>query len=113
MVARIEVPPVEFPAATLIATPIAVKTKKVEKDSETMTTSSEPSSQRKSAKKKKKEPTPELELEEESTTEDIGSSGGDPESEEEAEPVTLPPTKRKGIEGGLLTRRNLPLHSRP
>ena len=43
-VAKFEVPPAEFPTATLIATPIKAKTKKTKKDLDTKTTSSELSS---------------------------------------------------------------------
>ena len=88
-----EVPPAKYPTTTLL-----VAKTKAGRDSVTpKTTSSEPSLQTRSIKKKKKqEPTLELESEEESTAEDTGSSGGNPESGEEAEPVT-PPLAKKGV----------------
>ena len=58
-VAKIEVPPMEFPAAILGATLVAVKTKKTEKDLDTKMISSKPSSQRRSTRKKTKESSPE------------------------------------------------------
>ena len=103
-VAKIEVPPVEFPATTLAANPITVKTKKIEKDSGTKTTSSEPSSQRRSARKKTKEPFPEQDEDEESSEEEIRSSGEEPELEE-AEPTTPPPEKKKEIETQSFDRK--------
>ena len=92
-VTKIEVPPLEFPAAT----PVVVKTKKTKKDSDTKTTSSEPSSQRRIAKKKTKEPCLEPKEDEEPSEEEIGSFGEESELEE-AEPATPLPEKQKGIE---------------
>ena len=67
-VAKIKIPLVEVPVATL-----AAKEKKTEKDSETKTTSSRPTSQLRSSKKKAREPSPELE-EEEKSAKDTGRS---------------------------------------
>ena len=93
--ARIEVPvpgvwPAELPTplAVLAISPTA-KGKKTEKEPESKAASFEPSSRKQDSKKKAKEPMPEEEKEEESTVEDIGSSKGDAESEEE--PSTPPP----------------------
>ena len=61
-------------------------------------TSSKPSSQRRGARKKAKEPSPESKEEEESTTKDTGSSNDDQELEEEAEPTTPLPEKRKRMD---------------
>ena len=59
------------------------------------TTSSEHSPYR-SGRKKMEEPSPESEEEEESLEEEIESSGGEPESEDEAKPaITLPKYKKK------------------
>ena len=107
-VAKIKVPPAEFLAATPTATPVIVKIKKIEKDSDTKTTSFELSSQRRSAKKKTNEPSLELEEDEESSEEEIGSSGEEPESEE-AEPATPPPKKKKGIETQSSDQKKLAL----
>ena len=78
VVAKNEVPPVEFPAAIPIATLVVVKTKKTKKGSDTKMTSSKPSSQRRRARKKTKEPFPEPEEDEESFEEEIGSFGKEP-----------------------------------
>ena len=96
-IAKIKVPLVEFPTATLAATPIVVKNKKIKKNSDTKTTSSEPSSQKRSTKKKTKEPSLEPKEDEESSQEETGSSREEPELEE-VEPVIPLLEKRKGIE---------------
>ena len=86
------------------ASPIQVKPKMTERESETLkTTSFDPSLRRISTKKKKKEPTPEprTEEEEEGSSEDVEelelvSSNKELELEdEEAEPATPPPEKTK------------------
>ena len=90
-----EVAKIEIPAALA---PTKMKTK-----SETpKTTSFEPSLQRMSTKKTKKEPTLELSKEEEEAKsleeETVDSSGREPESENEAEPATPLPEKKKKME---------------
>ena len=76
-----EVPPAECLVAKPPAVPVVTLETKVKK------TESHAPSPRKQSLKKKKEPTPEYE-ELEDSTEEIGSSGGGTESEEEAELVT-------------------------
>ena len=77
----------------------ALASTKTKREPETpKTTSSEPSSQRKmSTRKTKKEPTSELESEKEEAefSKEVESFGEDPESEEDAELVTLPLEEKK------------------
>ena len=83
-----------------IELPAAVAKTKTGKDSDTPETSSEPSPWKMSLRKTKKELTPKLESDEEEdkSLEEIGSSSGDPESKEEAEPATSPPEKKKRMD---------------
>ena len=55
--------------------------------------------------KKVKEPSSEFEEEEESTAKDTGSSGGEPELEEEAELATPPLEKRKRMDTQALDKK--------
>ena len=96
-------PIAEVQKVVILAFPVQVKPKMIDREPKTpKTTSSNPSPRRVSTRKKKKEPTPDpsTKTEEEGSSKDVEevemvNSSKEPESEEEAEPQTPPPKKTK------------------